>query len=156
MEDVILGTETLLFVDVDTPITTPIEDVVVPGTFEEIICLTDNSFDATTASIQTDNKCNGLWDSSLPGLKSATFGGNGDAVLIDGADPRYNMDKVAELWRNGTRAWWLQYNPNGAGVRFAVGYVSSYNDTSPNKDKQTFSFTITLTGSVATAYPTTS
>src|SRR4051812_30130421 len=101
MEDVILGSGTLLFINETLPIDTPIDQVPIPGDFEEIICLNDNSFDLTVNPIDTTNKCTGLWATSLPGQKSATFGGNGDAVVIPGIDPRYNMDKIAVFAAEG-------------------------------------------------------
>lgn len=155
MENVILGQGTIIYIDENLSIDTPIDQVPIPGNFEQVICLTDNSFDGSTSPISTSNKCTGLWATSLAGEKSGTFGGNGDAVIIDGADDRYNMDKVAALWASGAVVWWLQYNENGTSVRYALGYVSSYNDTSPNLDRQSFSFTVTLSGEIGVANPTT-
>lgn len=155
MEDLIVGTGTVLFIDENLSLDTPIDEVPIPGDFEPVICLTDNSFDGSTAPIDGSNKCAGLWAVNLAGQKSGTFGGNGDAVIIDGADDRYNMDKVAALWAAGTTVWWLQYNENGTSVRYAQGFISSYNDTAPNIDKQTFSFTVTLTGEIGVANPIT-
>ena len=154
MEETILGQGTLLFIDETTPVTTPAYELAIPGDFTEVICLNDNSFDLSISPIATTNKCTGLWATSLPGEKSGTFGGNGDAVIIEGEDPRYNFDKVAALAAAGTIVWWLQYNDNGTSLRVAPGYISSYNDTSPNLDKQTFSFTVTLTGEIFVATPT--
>lgn len=155
MEDIILGQGTLIYIDENLSLDTPIDEVPIPGDFEEIICLTDNSFDLTVAPIDTTNKCTGLWSTSLAGQRSGTFGGNGDANLIDPADPRYNMDKIAAFAAAGTVLWFLQYNDNGTSIRYAKGFFSAYNDTAPNLDKQTFSFTVTITGEIATAIVTT-
>lgn len=155
MEDLIIGTGTLLFIDENLSLDTPMSSVPIPGDFEPVICLQDNSFDGSTSPINGSNKCAGLWAVNLAGEKSGTFSGNGDATAMQALDPRYNMDKVAALWAAGTTVWWLQYNENGTSVRYAQGFVSSYNDTSPNNDKQTFSFTVTLTGEIGVANPTT-
>lgn len=153
-EDVILGTGTLLFVDENLSLDTPLEDVPIPGDFLELICLTDNSFDASTNPIENSSKCTGLWATSQAGLKQATFGANGYAVKIDGADDRYNMDKIAALWASGRTVWWLQYNENLTSVRYAKGYISAYADASPNQQNQTFTCTVTLTGEIGVAIPT--
>lgn len=155
MENLIIGTGTLLFIDENLSLDTPMNQVPIPGDFEPVICLQDNSFDGSTAPINASNKCAGLWAVSLAGEKSGTFSGNGDATILQTLDPRYNMDKVAALWAAGTVVWWLQYNENGTSVRYAQGFISSYNDTSPNNDKQTFSFTVTLTGEIGVANPIT-
>jgi len=155
MEDVILGKGTLLFINEVLSLDTPIDEVPIPGDFEPVICLQDNSFDLTVNPIDTTNKCTGLWSTSLAGQKSGTFSGNGDAVVIEGLDDRYNMDKIVSLAAAGTVVWWLQYNENGTSVRYAQGFISSYNDSAPNLDRQTFSFTVTLTGEIGVANPTT-
>lgn len=155
MEDVILGSGTLLFIDATTPPDTPVEEVSIPGDFVETICLLDNSFGLTVSPIDTTSKCTGLWATSIPGQKSGTFGGNGEAVIIEDSDPRYNMDKIVALAASATVVWWLQYNDNQTSIRYATGYVSSYSDAVPNLDKQGFSFTVTLTGEIYVAIQTT-
>lgn len=151
------GTDVLLLIDLDTPISTDIDDVVIPGTFEPIACLTSNSWDVATASTDTSTKCTGKDATSIPGQRSGTASAEGRAIPDSEAtaDNKINHNKLADLENNGTTFWLAMFDPALETVRYSLAYISSFSDAAPNADSQTFSAQFVLVGPRRTAVPTT-
>lgn len=151
------GTETLLLIDDTTPLTTALADVVLPGNFEPIGCLTSNSWETSTATIDTTSKCSGLFNTSLPGDKSATASGEGNAITDADAVTLgvKNHNYLAKLAKDGTTVWLAFFDTAQETVRFGKAFITSFSDTAPRAAAQTFSVSWQIVGEWATEYPTT-
>jgi len=151
------GTETLLLIDQTTDINTDINDVVIPGDFEPIGCLTQNSWETSTATIDTSSKCSGRFTSSLPGDKSATASGEGfaisDADAVTGG--LVNHNGLAALDKAGTIVWLALYDTALNTVRYGKAFITAYSDSAPRAAGQTFSVSWQIVGEWNVAYPTT-
>lgn len=135
------GTEFLLYINETTPLTTDIADVLIPGDFELVACLTSNGFDGTTATIDTSSKCSGNFTTALPGDKSWTVAGEGNAIPTEALDARINHNKLFELWKNGTTVWIALFDTALFTVRYGQGFITSFSDAGPRAAAQTFSVT---------------
>lgn len=147
------GTEVLMYIDTETPITTDGEDVEIPGSFRPFICGQDNGFDLSVDQIDTTSKCTGFNKSSIPGEVGWTFNFSGNAVKgVDGDSISHN--EALELAKSRTLFWVAEFNPALDTVRYGVGYFTSYSDANPRNASQTFSVTVQGTGEIFT-YPAT-
>jgi len=126
------------YIDITTPITTDGEDVEVPGDFQLVACLTDNSFDGTTDDISTTSKCSGLFGDGIAGVRNWTMGANGNAIGIQPGDDRINHNILFDLWKNGTTFWGAQFDAGLDTVRYGLMYIASFNEASPTNGARTF------------------
>lgn len=156
-EGFIDGTETLLLVDDTTPLTTDIDDVVIPGNFVALGCLTSNSWETSTATIDTSSKCSGNFTTSLPGDKSATASGEGNAITDADAATLglINHNRLAQLAKDGTTVWLGFFDSSLETVRYGKAFITSFSDTAPRAAAQTFSVQWQIVGEWNVAYPTT-
>lgn len=148
MDNVLNGKQTLLYIDTVTPITTPGLSVDVPGSFELVACLTDNSFEGTRDAIDTTSKCSGLFKDSMPGEIGWTFSGNGNAISIESGDDRLSHNALFQLWKNGTTFWVAQFDDELESVRYGLAYITSFSEANPNNAAKTFSITLQGKGEV--------
>lgn len=143
------GRKSLLFVDVVTPVTTPLDEVT-PEDFKMVACLTANGFDGTTSAIATTSKCSGSFAESLDGEKGWTMSGEGQAIGLGIGDTRVNHNALFKLWKAGTAVWWAIMDADALNasetVRYGVGRLDSYGDAFPDNDAQTFTISVTGIG----------
>lgn len=151
------GTETLLLIDEVTPLDTEINDVIIPGNFEPIGCLTQNSWETSTATIDTSSKCSGRFTSALPGDKSATASGEGNAISDADAAAAglINHNRLAQLDKEGTTVWLAMYDTVLNTVRYGKAFITAYSDAAPRAAAQTFSVSWQIVGEWNVMYPTT-
>lgn len=151
------GTETLLLIDETTPIDTDIDLVAIPGNFEPIGCLTQNSFETSTATIDTSSKCSGRFTSALPGDKSATASGEGNAISDADAVTAglINHNRLAQLDKDGTTVWLAFFDTALNTIRYGKAFITSFSDAAPRAAAQTFSVSWQIVGEWNVAVPTT-
>lgn len=141
------GKLTLLYIDTDTPLNTPIDEVTNVN-FRPVVCLTSNGFDGTTSEIDTTSKCSGSWGTSLDGQKGWTLTGEGNAVALTGGEEalKANQNEVFKLWRSGEEFWAAMFDEELISVRYGRARITSYSDSAPNNAVKTFSLTLTGQG----------
>lgn len=140
-----LGTGYVIEVDTVTALTA---NRGTEANYKIIACLTSNGFDGTTAAQSTDNKCNGRYSSSKPGVLSWSMSFEGVVVsLVAGeAATRANAQEIATIWKDGKTCFWRWTNAAGEFVREGKAWISAYNESAPNNEAYTFTGTLTGVG----------
>lgn len=144
----LLGTGYLLEIDQVTSTATATRGL--EANFKPMVCLTGNGLDLTIAEQSTSNKCDGGFASSLPGIASWSFSGDGQAVtLVTGeATTRENFEAVAALAVSKKLFFARITDAEQTVYREGMVWISSYNETMPNADAYTFTVTLTGTGTL--------
>lgn len=141
------GRLVLLYIDTTTPIDTPGDEVTTANAIL-VACLTNNTFDGTTASISTTSKCSGSFASSIAGEKSWTMGGEGNSVILDPSEEGViaSHNALFKLWRSGDAFWAFQYDTELDTVRYGVVRIDSDGEAYPDNAQSTFSISLTGIG----------
>jgi len=140
------GKQTLLYVDVTTPITTAYDAVTVANA-EMVACLDNNGFSLQNADIDATTKCSaGNYMESVLGQQSWSMSGDGKKIVVVSPDTRVDNNALFKLARSGDYAWWFLFDIAQASMRYGLGKISSFDETSPNNDAETFSISITGSG----------
>jgi len=147
-EQFIDGVRELLYIDTATPITADLDDVVFPGDFELVGCLTSNGFSGTTGTIDTTSKCSGKFTTSLPGDISWSISAEGNSIDLPspGSGVDVSNNALFKLWKAGTTFWAMLTDVNTLASRYGLAYISSYDDSAPRAAAKTFSITLTGVG----------
>lgn len=149
MEDFQNGRMSLLWMDVVTPVDTPLDEVTTEN-FKMVACLDNNAFDGTTSAISTTSKCSGSFAQSLDGEKGWTMSGDGKAIGLSVSDTRINHNSLFKRWKSGQPAWFAIMNPteleDSLTVRYGVGRLDTYGDAFPDNEAQTFAISVTGIG----------
>lgn len=140
------GKQTLLYVDTTTPITTAYTSVTVANA-KLVACLDNNGFTLTGAEIDASSKCaDGNFAESIGGQQSWSMSADGKKIIPTGQEQSNN--ELFKLARDNQYAWWFLYDTAKLSMRYGVGHISSFDETSPNNDLETFSISITGSGIV--------
>lgn len=150
MDTTLNGTDYPLYVDLTTPITAYGPDVVFPGNFQLLACLTTNGIALTINNISTSGKCSGFFETSMPGKVGWTMTADGKAISIVTPDARLSANKLLQLSKARTVFWGAIFNTSSIGlassmVRYGLMFFTAYNETDPDNDAVIF--TATLQGS---------
>lgn len=147
-EQFIDGVRELLYIDTVTPLTADLDDVIFPGNFELVGCLTSNGFSGTTGTIDTTSKCSGKFTTSLPGDISWSISAEGNAIDLPDAASGVDISNNAlfKLWKSATTFWAMLTDVNTLATRYGLAYISAYDDSSPRAAAKTFSITLTGVG----------
>lgn len=113
-----------------------------------VSCLTSNGFTGSTAAQSTANKCDGGFETSLPGMSSWGMSGEGVATsLLESEEAtRANFQSIALLWKEKKTFWARWSDALGNFVREGKVWISAYDETAPNNEAYTFTATFTGTG----------
>lgn len=119
------------------------------GVYVEIAKGIDNSFETSRTVIETSNKTDGKWASSIPGRISGTL--SGSFQLENEADVSAYVS-WGDLWADyvqGTE-FTLQMGTNEAGDSKTTKtvFISSLNKTASDDDRVTFDATFQVTGEI--------
>jgi len=135
------GSSYILWIDTTTPLTAE------RGLdYRPIVCLTSNDFGMDVDPISTRNKCDGGYDSSMPGYLSWNFSGDGFAIGLKQADKlaKANFQELALLVRNKITFWCKMDDVQGSITREGKVWITSYRETQGMDTP--FSFTANFTG----------
>lgn len=151
----LLGTGYLLEVDSITDYKTNLTGRGTEANYKPLVCLTGNGLDLTIAEQSTSNKCDGGFASSLPGLASWSFSGDGQAVTFSLAEgtTRANFETIAALAVSKKLFYIRMTDATQTVYREGLVWISSYNETTPNAEAYTFTCTLTGTGVLYLAKP---
>ncbi|TDO21885.1 phage tail tube protein [Pedobacter duraquae] len=132
------GTDVILFAKIGT---TP--------AWVPLACLKTNSWDGSTASIDTTTKCSGKEDTSMAGSKSSSFKGDGNAINETGTPTQASFKTLSGLWQLGTTFPMKMVGVNDATdiVRGDV-WISALSKGADHNTAVTFSATFQVTGGV--------
>lgn len=86
-----IGTDVLLFAKIGTP-----------AAWKPLACLKTNGWSGATGTIDTTSKCSGKDETSLPGTRSSSFTGEGNAVDETGEPSTASFKTLSGLWTAGT------------------------------------------------------
>jgi hypothetical protein len=150
MENVLMGTKQVLFVDTVTPITTPYDEVTVENAIM-VACLMSTGFAGTTSPIDTSSKCSpDNFAESLGGQQGWTVPINGMAIGLSVGDTRKNHNALMKLWRGRTVFWGfvmdMDATEDSVTMRYGLMRLDNWTETYPNQDKMTFDGTLTGIG----------
>lgn len=81
------GTDVVLFAKIGTP-----------AAWVPLACLKTNGWDGTTDQIDTSSKCSGNDKTSIPGDRSWSFKGDGNAVDEVGTPSRASFKTLSDFW----------------------------------------------------------
>jgi len=116
--------------------------------FQDLVCLTSNGWQAVDNSISTSSKCTDGWATDLQGERGWTMSGEGQAIPGSSTEnTQASFHELALLWKNGTVFNVEMYNigePDDI-IRGRVR-ITSLEFTAPNNDIATFSVTFTGQG----------
>jgi len=141
-----IGTGYVLEVDTVTAVAT--NERGTDANYKVIACLTSNGVEVSNASQDISNKCDNGFASSVPGLGSSTFSGDGQAVSISGDEltTMINYQTLIGLAVNKTVFFLRMTDASNTVVREAKVWISSYSETAPNAEAYTFTATFQVTG----------
>lgn len=142
----LIGTGYVLEVDTTTAVATNTRGT--DANYKVVACLTSNGVEVTNASQDISNKCDNGFASSVPGLGSSTFSGDGQAVSLTETeeDTMINYQILLGLAVNKTVFFLRMTDAAGLTVREGKVWISSYSETAPNADAYTFTATFQVTG----------
>lgn len=142
----LIGTGYVLEVDTTTAVATNTRGA--DANYKVVACLTSNGVEVTNASQDISNKCDNGFASSVPGLGSSTFSGDGQAVSLTDTeeDTMVNYQILLGLAVNKTVFFLRMTDAAGLTVREGKVWISSYSETAPNADAYTFTATFQVTG----------
>ena len=133
----LLGTDYLVYVDSVTALTAA------RGTalnYKLLACITSNGFEISNAGVETSNKCDEGYATSLAGLGSWTMSGDGQAVSLETAEAttKINYQKLLELALNKQTFFLLWADVARGVVREGKVRISTYGETAGNAEPYTF------------------
>lgn len=142
----LLGTTYALEVDDTTAVATNTRGT--EANYKLLACLTSNGVEVSVAQQDTSNKCDGGWQTSVPGIASFTFSGDGQAVSLESGEAatKINYQKLLELATTKEIFFVRMTDPSNTVVREGKVFISSYSETAPNAEAYTFTATFTGVG----------
>ena len=117
--------------------------------WKKLVCLSEKSFNGTTATVDINTDCNGQFTTPLPSKKSWTMAASGVANTDPTVDEG-SYEQAYELWQNGTLTGFRERNLTNTYVREGLGFISDISESSSAGDYLNFSLTITGSGPIAT------
>lgn len=142
----LLGTTYALEVDDTTAVATNTRGT--DANYKLLACLTSNGVEVSVAQQDTSNKCDGGWQTSVPGIGSWTMSGDGQAVSLETGEAatKINYQKILELAVTKEIFFIRMTDATNTVVREGKVFISSYNETAPNAEAYTFTATFTGIG----------
>lgn len=141
--NVLSGNAYILWVDTTTPLTAE------RGLYyRPIVCGVSNGFGMDIESISTRNKCDGGYDTSLPGYLTSSFDMDGQAIGLKQADKiaKANFQEMAQLALD-KRVFWVKLDDVQSTVkREGRAWISSYRETANLDNPFTFTCNFNVTG----------
>lgn len=141
-----LGTPYLLEVDTITNPSTNTRGS--DANYKVIACLVTNGLELALAEQSTSNKCDEGWGTSVSGLGTWSFSGDGQAVSLEVSEEAtmVNFQTILDLALNKTIFFMRWRDENDTYVREGKVRISAYNETAPNAEAYTFTATFTGIG----------
>lgn len=141
-----------LYVDRTTSITADGQTVAIPGNFILVACLTQTGIAMSNSQIDTTSFCSGIYTDSIPGKVSGTMSGSGQQVDLSGSEfaTMLNHNDLMDMINEQTVAWFALFDEDWNTVRYALGYLTSYEETNPDNALSTFTLSVILKGEVFT------
>lgn len=129
------GSNFLIWIDTDTPITAP------KGlNYRPVVCGTSNGFNMTAEDISLRNKDDGGFDNSESGYISWNFDLDGYAISVDEFDSeKANFNEIANLFLQRRKFWAIQQDLIGSLKREGVVRISSHKETANQNSNYSFS-----------------
>lgn len=139
------GTDYVLEIDTVSS-TTTLDRPTTDTNYKNVACWVSNGMQLSIAEQETSNKCDGGYKSSVPGMGSWTFSGDGQAVELIGGEitALANFQTLALLAYNKTVFFMRWTNVDTDVVREGKVFITSYEETASNQEA--YSFTATFTG----------
>lgn len=150
MEDLLNGTDVLLYFDTTTLVTAAI-NTLTPASFKLVACLTANGFSGQTDKIESASKCVAGFKTSIADKKSWTMDFTGEHLKAAGLAARLSGEEVQKLWLDSTLFWALQHDQTNNSVVYGVVRIDSFSKANPTGAISTFTATLTGIGGVGTA-----
>lgn len=141
--NVLNGTAFILWIDTTTPLTAERG-----SDYRPVVCGVSNGFGMDVESISTRNKCDGGYDSSLPGYLSSNFDLDGYAVGLKTADKlaKANFQEIAMLAFNKAVFWIKTDDVQSSITREGRAWISSYRETMDQDSPYSFTCNFNITG----------
>lgn len=116
--------------------------------YKVLACLLTNGFEITIADQDTSNKCDEGWGTSVGGLGTWNFSGDGQAVSLVAGElaTKTNYQAILELALSKEIFFVRMSDPENTVVREGKVRISSYSETAPNAEAYTFTATFTGVG----------
>lgn len=136
---------TAYVLEIDTTTATATNTRGTDANYKLVACLITNGFEIAQAEQSTSNKCDEGWATSVSGLGSWSFSGDGQAVsLLESEETtKANFQTILELALNKTVFFMRMTDESQTFVREGKVRISAYSETAPNADAYTFTATFT-------------
>lgn len=97
--------------------------------FKPVACLSENSINETSQTLETTTRENGGWEASIPIKQSYNVPLSGLSIntVYNGDDTKYSYDALVLLKRNKTIFDWKITNVINGDVDSGKGYIDSIN-----------------------------
>lgn len=117
------------------------------ATWLTTVCLKSAGWEASGDDIDTSSKCSGDWSTSIPGRKSWSFTGEGNAIAGTADASTASFNHYFALWKSGDifEAQMVNVNDNTDIIHGPVR-ISALSKTAPDNDVASFSITFTGQG----------
>lgn len=119
----------------------------------KLVCLTEKSFSANTASVDITTDCDAGYTAPQPGKKSWSMTYSGYAST-DPAANEGSYETAYDLWENRTVTNFRIRTLDNSYYREGVAWISDISEPSSTGDYLQFSGTITGSGAVTNTAPT--
>lgn len=147
------GNDYILLIDTTTPITATSGAV-----YRPVACITTAGISGTTNVIEVSDKCNEGFADAIPGNKTNTITGSGNAIDETLEPSQASFEELLALYQDGTEFWMKLANKSGNTetpvIREAVGFITDYSETADTDTPYTFDLTFRAKGRFNTAVTT--
>lgn len=148
-EEILLSNDVLLYIDTTTPTTTAIDAVTIED-FVLVACLTDNSFNGTTSTLESASKCAGNFGETIADKITWSMDFTGEHLKNAGLNGRLSAEEIQQLWLDKKTFWAAQYDIAENSVVYGLARIDSFTKTAGANSIATFSATLTGIGGVGT------
>ncbi|NGM63506.1 hypothetical protein G5B30_16475 [Sphingobacterium sp. SGG-5] len=147
------GNDYIIFIDTTTPITES-----TGAAYRPVACMTSSGLSGSTNVIEVSDKCNDGFADAIPGNKTNTITGSGNAIDETLEPSMDSFEELLSLYQDGTEFWMKIANKTGNTatpvIREAVGFLTDYSETADTDTPYTFDFTFRAKGRFNTAVTT--